>query len=143
MAKGWLALFLWFRLGKGKVRGSCSWGGLSGWFCVDERERGQCMGLRLKEEETKSRGGAAGWFVSVNGSGAAGFGERKSKPGGGRLFGLDRFRVRFFLFFLYFSFKIAPPPICKCWKLLFIGKYVARSPNLVPQLLSFCKFDFS
>jgi len=57
------------------------------------------FGLRLKEEETKSRGGAAGWFVSVNGSGAPGFEERKSKPGGGRLFGLDRFRARFFLYF--------------------------------------------
>jgi len=35
----------------------------------------------------------------VNGSGAPGFEERKSKPGGGRLFGLDRFRARFFLYF--------------------------------------------
>jgi hypothetical protein len=59
------------------------------------------FGLRLKEEETKSRGGAVGWFVSVNGSGAAGFEERKSKPGGGRLFGLDRFRVRFSFFFSF------------------------------------------
>jgi len=30
-----------------------------------------------------------------------------------------------------------PLPFCMCWKLLFIGKNVARSPNLVPQLLSF------
>ena len=56
------------------------------------------------------QGGAAGWFVSVNGSGAAGFGERKSKPGGGRLFGLDRFRVRFFLFFFVFFFQNCSPP---------------------------------
>jgi hypothetical protein len=67
------------------------------------------FGLRLKEEETKSRGGAAGWFVSVNGSGAAGFEERKSKPGGGRLIGLDRFRVRFFFFFLL---KLPPSFMC-------------------------------
>jgi len=36
------------------------------------------------------------------------------------------------------------PPLCMCWKLLFIGKNIVRSPNLVPQLLFFfCKFDFS
>jgi energy-converting hydrogenase Eha subunit F len=29
------------------------------------------------------------------------------------------------------------PPLCMCWKLLFIGKNVVRSPNLVPQLFSF------
>jgi len=29
------------------------------------------------------------------------------------------------------------PPFCMCWKLLFIGKNVVRSPNLIPQLLSF------
>jgi hypothetical protein len=45
-----------------------------------------------------------------------------------------------FLFFVFFLSKL--PPLCKCWKLLFIGKYIARSSNLVPQLLSFCKFDF-
>lgn len=44
------------------------------------------------------QGGAAGWFVSVNGNGVAGFEKRKSKSGGGRLFGLDRFRVKVIIY---------------------------------------------
>jgi len=72
--------------------------------------RGGCVWAEAEGRRHQIQGGAAGWFVSVNGSGAAGFEERKSKPGGGRLFGLDMFRVRFafFFFFLYFSFKIFP-----------------------------------
>jgi len=38
--------------------------------------------------------------------------------------------------------KIAPP-LSVLRGPGFIGKNVARFPNLVPQLLSFCKFDFS
>jgi hypothetical protein len=55
--------------------------------------------------------------------------------------GRDRFRFRVFLYF--FSLSKLPPSLCVLWKLIFIGKNVAKSPNLVPQLLSFfCKFEF-
>ena len=40
------------------------------------------------------------------------------------------------LSFPSFFFKIYPS-LCMCWKLLFIGKNIARFQNLVPQLLSF------
>jgi hypothetical protein len=39
-------------------------------------------------------------------------------------------------FLVFFSFKIAPP-LCVLWRSVFIGKNIARFPNLVPQLLSF------
>jgi hypothetical protein len=45
-------------------------------------------------------------------------------------------------FFLCFFFKIAPS-LCMCWKLLFIGKNIVWSPNLVPQLSFFVNFDFA
>jgi len=94
---------------KGKVRGSCSRGGLSGWFCVDERERGQCMGLRLKGEETKSKGGRRRLVCIYEWEWGGWFRRKKIKAGRGRLFGLDRSRVRFSLFFVFFlCFKIAP-----------------------------------
>ena len=50
--------------------------------------------------------------------------------------GKDRFRFRFFFVFFLVS-QNCPPSLCMLWKLLFIGKNVARSPNLVPQLLYF------
>jgi hypothetical protein len=41
-------------------------------------------------------------------------------------------------FFLLPPYKCAKlPPLCMCWKLLFIGKNIDRSPNMVLQLLSF------
>jgi len=51
------------------------------------------------------------------------------------------FRVRVFVFFftcvkLLFPLSLLRGPV-------FIGKNVVRFSNLVPQLLSFCKFDFS
>ena len=64
----------------------------------------------------------------------------KFKPGG-RLFGL-KIGLGLGFFLCFFSFKIAPL-LCKCWKPVFVGKNVVRFPNLVPQLLSFCKFDFA
>ena len=39
-------------------------------------------------------------------------------------------------FLVFFSFKIAPP-LCVLWRSVFIGKNIARFPNVVPQLLSF------
>jgi hypothetical protein len=44
--------------------------------------------------------------------------------------------------FFFCFFKIAPLPFCMCWKLLFIGKNVARSPNLVPQFFFFVNLIF-
>jgi hypothetical protein len=46
----------------------------------------------------------------------------------------------FFFWYFFWCFKIAP--FCVCWRPVFIGKNVARFSNLVPQLLSFCKFWF-
>ena len=48
----------------------------------------------------------------------------------------DMFRVRV-LFVLPPKYAKLPPLLCMCWKPLFIGKKIARFPNLVPQLLSF------
>jgi len=39
------------------VRGSCSRGGLSGWFCVDEKERGQRMGSCGEDEDDREWSG--------------------------------------------------------------------------------------
>jgi hypothetical protein len=39
-------------------------------------------------------------------------------------------------FLVFFSFKIAPP-LCVLWRPVFIGKNIAKFPNLIPQLLSF------
>jgi hypothetical protein len=84
----------------------------------------------LKEEETESRGGAASLLFWPSG-GSQVFWKRWVR----------RFRVFFFVFFL--MFQNCPPSFSMFWKLLFIGKNIARSPNLIPQLLSFfCKFDF-
>jgi hypothetical protein len=47
-------------------------------------------------------------------------------------------RFRFRVFFLLPPYKcVKLPLLCMCWKLLFIDKNIARSPNLVLQLLSF------
>ena len=50
------------------------------------------------------------------------------------------FRLGFFCVFFSECCQNYPPPFCKCWKPVFIGKNVAKFFNLVPQLLSFCKF---
>jgi hypothetical protein len=82
----------------------------------------------------------------------AGLGREKSKPGGRQLFFFGQegatgwFERDEFLGLGFFVFPLDVqncPPLCMCWKLIFIGKNVVRSPNLVPQLLFFCKFDFS
>ena len=39
-------------------------------------------------------------------------------------------------FLVFFSFKISPP-LCVLWRPVFIGKNIAKFPNLIPQLLSF------
>jgi hypothetical protein len=40
-------------------------------------------------------------------------------------------------FFLCFFLSTLPPLFCVLWRPVFIGKNIARFPNLVPQLLSF------
>jgi hypothetical protein len=49
---------------------------------------------------------------------------------------------RVFYGFFYFL-QNYPPPLSVLRGPIFISKNIARFPNLVPQLLSFCKFDFS
>jgi hypothetical protein len=79
-------------------------------------------------------------------------GEQKPRtPGDGDCLGEWAERVRFlgffcglgfFLWFFLLCFKIALL-FFVCWRPVFIGKNIARFSNLVPQLLSFCKFNFS
>ena len=51
------------------------------------------------------------------------------------------FRIRFSPFFVFF-FQNCPSPLSVLRRLIFIGKNIARFPNLVTQLLCFCKFVF-
>jgi len=81
----------------------------------------------LREGDGGWRGGAAGWFVFFL------FGQVGRAAG---LLEKDMFRVRV-LFVLPPKCAKLPPLLCMCWKPLFIGKKMARFPNLVPQLLSF------
>ena len=75
-----------------------------------------------KEEENPKQGGCGCSFCFCQ-VGAAGWFERDGFLGLG--------------FFVFPSNVKNYPPFCMCWKLLFIGKNVARSPNLIPQLLLF------
>jgi hypothetical protein len=94
------------------------------------RSRGWRGGCGLKTENDLWMGVVVRVFFSKGGSD----GLEKMRGKGG--FERDGFRVRVFFLFFFLMFQNCPP-FCMCWKLLFISKNVARSQNLVPQLLSF------
>ena len=111
-----------------KVAGCCGEGGDGcGRRNQEQRLRGGCG---LKTENDLWMGVVVRVFFSKGGSD----GLEKMRGKGG--FERDGFRVRVFFLFFFLMFQNCPP-FCMCWKLLFISKNVARSQNLVPQLLSF------
>ena len=73
----------------------------------------------------------------------AGLWDQKNSSRGRGAAGLVKieFRVRFLFFFFFFLSKL--PPSMQVLEATIYRQNVARFPNLVPQLLLFCKFDFS
>ena len=112
-----------------KVTGCCGEGGDG----CGRRNREQRLewGLGLEEGERPVDGCCGEGFLFQGRERQLGEDERKR--GGAPLKEMGLGLGFFFVFFSNVS-KL-PPPFCMCWKLLFIGKNVARSPNLVPQLL--------
>jgi hypothetical protein len=113
-----------------------------------------CEGEALcSQGKMTSRACVGCWFRGLCGNGAAsGAGEmmesgsleeNESHRGerGGRL-GRDGILGLGLGFIVFFFFKIAPLPFVCVVKLLFIGKNIVRSPNLVPQLFFFLNLIF-
>jgi len=111
--------------------------------CVGHEREGLVRGCIVADWERKMCGGRACVGMKKRG---AGLGREKSKPGVRQLFVFGQegatgwFERDEFLglgFFVFSPDVQNCPPLCMCWKLIFIGKNVVRSPNLVPQLLLF------
>jgi hypothetical protein len=74
-------------------------------------------------KENQKPGGADDFFFAIDGEWATTL--VREKKG-----------FQFLGFFCVFSI-VQNPPLCVLQRLVFIGKNIARFPNLVPQLLSF------
>ena len=86
--------------------------------------KGLCL---LMEKKIKIKQGDSGGCF-------AGFERKKMSRVGAaalRKMGEDRFRVGFFCIFLIF--QNYPPPLCKCWKPVFIGKKCCQVFQLGPS----------
>jgi hypothetical protein len=101
---------------------------------------GTCFGWLGEEDGGKRCGGSEREFKSGEKKGevCCGFKRKNQNRVGGGCLESDRFKFRFRVrFFCVFPQYVKLPPLCVLYRLVFIGKNIARFSNLVPQLLSF------